>query len=126
MLKKVKTYKFDVNSGKVQNKADKKEEEPIFRQLDKLTTYLEFELVNYEPGMLIEIVIQQPGGEVKTLILSEVPTKQEYLVKKDVLVPVDIAGTYNCELRVSHNKLLATSDPFTYESKANIGGDNNG
>ena len=123
MLKKVKTYKFDVNTGKVQNKADKKEEEPIFRVLDKLTTYLEFELVNYEPGMLIELVIQQPGAEVKTLILSEVKTKQEYLVKKEVLVPVDIAGTYNCELRVSHQKLLATSDPFTYESKANIGGE---
>ena len=107
----------------MQNKVDKKEEEPIFRQLDKLTTYLEFELVNYEPGMLIELVIQQPGGEVKTLILSEVKTKQEYLVKKEVLVPVDIAGTYNCELRVSHQKLLATSDPFTYESKANIGGE---
>ena len=123
MLKKVKTYKFDVNTGKVQNKADKKEEEPIFRVLDKLTTYLEFELTNYEPGMLIQLVIQQPGGEVKTLILSEVKTKQEYLVKKEVLVPVDIAGTYNCELRVSHNKLLATSDPFTYESKGNIGGE---
>ena len=94
--------------------------------MDKLTTYLEFELVNYEPGMLIQLVIQQPEGEVKTLILSEVKTKQEYLVKKEVLVPVDIAGTYNCELRVSHNKLLATSDPFTYESKANIGGDING
>ena len=123
MLKKVKTYKFDINTGKVQNKVDKKEEEPIFRVLDKLTTYLEFELVNYESGMLIELVIQQLGGEVKTSILSEVKTKQEYLVKKEVLVPVDIAGTYNCELRVSHNKLLATSDPFTYESKANIGGE---
>ena len=82
MLKKVKTYKFDVNTGKVQNKVDKKEEEPIFRQLDKLTTYLEFELVNYEPGMLIELVIQQPGGEVKTLILIKCPELIFFWLKK--------------------------------------------